>query len=469
MNMHDKGITTAAVCVYPARVADAVKALKAAGCNIPVASVATGFPAAQTPLKTKLEEIRIAVEDGAREIDIVINRTLVLTGQWEGLYEEIHQFRQACGDAHMKTILGTGELGSLTNVYKASMVAMMAGFKRCDCCKWPMPISDLHVSCLSRICKSFKLRTKKQRDIHFRALLMESVLTPAPEQRFDLAPNTAASARSVPLVPSMSQPAPTKKPKKSVRGRSPTSHKGKERAGGKPRPLLCGLTPPSGSWAPAHVEQSSPSYTMPATQDSDEGLRQLQVLSMPKALQAVQEILTLPSLVAREQWLLARHPALKAAPHQQQCRSKGGNTIPRHPYFCAAADSGTAFRAGLLATQLRRQRCRQQQLRSADFIKTSTGKEAVNATLPVGIVMVRAVRDFYWKTGNKVGFKPAGGIRSAKDALTWLILMKEELGDEWLKPDLFRLGASTLLSDIERQIYHHVTGRYAAYHDLPMA
>ncbi|XP_043372923.1 deoxyribose-phosphate aldolase isoform X1 [Dermochelys coriacea] len=231
MNMHDKGITTAAVCVYPARVADAVKALKAAGCNIPVASVATGFPAAQTPLKTQLEEIRIAVEDGAREIDIVINRTLVLTGQWEGLYEEIHQFRQACGDAHMKTILGTGELGSLTNVYKASMVAMMAG---------------------------------------------------------------------------------------------------------------------------------------------------------------------------------------------------------------------------------------------SDFIKTSTGKEAVNATLPVGIVMVRAVRDFYWKTGNKVGFKPAGGIRSAKDALTWLVLMKEELGDEWLKPDLFRLGASTLLSDIERQIYHHVTGRYAAYHDLPM-
>uniref|UniRef100_A0A8C3J196 deoxyribose-phosphate aldolase n=1 Tax=Chrysemys picta bellii TaxID=8478 RepID=A0A8C3J196_CHRPI len=105
----------------------------------------------------------------------------------------------------------------------------------------------------------------------------------------------------------------------------------------------------------------------------------------------------------------------------------------------------------------------------SDFIKTSTGKEAVNATLPVGIVMVRAVRDFYWKTGNKVGFKPAGGIRSAKDALTWLVLMKEELGDEWLKPDLFRLGASTLLSDIERQIYHHVTGRYAAYHDLPMA
>uniref|UniRef100_A0ABM5GDY1 deoxyribose-phosphate aldolase n=1 Tax=Pogona vitticeps TaxID=103695 RepID=A0ABM5GDY1_9SAUR len=126
VNMHDKGITTAAVCVYPARVADAVKSLKAAGCDIPVASVATGFPAGQTALKIRLEEIRLAVEEGAREIDVVINRTLVLTGQWEGLYEEIRQYRQACGDAHMKTILGTGELGSLTNVYKASLVAMMA-------------------------------------------------------------------------------------------------------------------------------------------------------------------------------------------------------------------------------------------------------------------------------------------------------------------------------------------------------
>uniref|UniRef100_A0A8D0DIN1 Deoxyribose-phosphate aldolase n=1 Tax=Salvator merianae TaxID=96440 RepID=A0A8D0DIN1_SALMN len=232
MNMHDKGITTAAVCVYPARVADAVKALKAAGCDIPVASVATGFPAGQTALKTRLEEIRLAVEDGAQEIDIVINRTLVLTGQWEGLYEEIRQCRQACGEAHMKTILGTGDLGSLTNVYKASLVAMMAG---------------------------------------------------------------------------------------------------------------------------------------------------------------------------------------------------------------------------------------------SDFIKTSTGKEAVNATFPVGLVMVRAIRDFYWRTGYKVGFKPAGGIRTAKDALNWLALMKEELGNEWLNPQLFRLGASTLLGDIEKQIYYHVTGRYAAYYDLPMA
>uniref|UniRef100_A0A4X1VBE8 deoxyribose-phosphate aldolase n=2 Tax=Sus scrofa TaxID=9823 RepID=A0A4X1VBE8_PIG len=189
LNMHGKGITTAAVCVYPARVCDAVRALKAAGCDIPVASVATGFPAGQTHLKTRLEEIRLAVEDGATEIDVVINRTLVLTGQWEG----------------------------------------------------------------------------------------------------------------------------------------------------------------------------------------------------------------------------------------------------------------------------------------SDFIKTSTGKETVNATFPVAIVMLRAIRDFFWKTGNKIGFKPAGGIRSAKDSLAWLSLIKEELGDEWLKPELFRIGASTLLADIERQIYHHVTGRYAAYHDLPMS
>ncbi|XP_008065725.1 deoxyribose-phosphate aldolase [Carlito syrichta] len=232
LNMHDKGITTAAVCVYPSRVCDAIKALRAAGCNIPVASVATGFPAGQTHLKTRLEEIRLAVEDGATEIDVVINRSLVLTGQWEALYDEIRQFRKACGEAHLKTILATGELGSLTNVYKASMIAMMAG---------------------------------------------------------------------------------------------------------------------------------------------------------------------------------------------------------------------------------------------SDFIKTSTGKETVNATFPVAIVMLRAIRDFFWKTGNKIGFKPAGGIRSAKDSLAWLSLVKEELGDEWLKPELFRIGASTLLSDIERQIYHHVTGRYAAYHDLPMS
>ncbi|XP_038626472.1 deoxyribose-phosphate aldolase isoform X2 [Tachyglossus aculeatus] len=194
--------------------------------------VATGFPAGQTHLKPRLEEIRLALADGASEIDVVINRTLVLTGQWEALYDEIRQFRQACGDAHLKTILATGELGSLTNVYRASVVAMMAG---------------------------------------------------------------------------------------------------------------------------------------------------------------------------------------------------------------------------------------------SDFIKTSTGKETVNATLPVALVMIRAIRDYFWKTGIKVGFKPAGGIRTAKESLAWLALVKEELGSQWLRPQLFRLGASSLLSDIERQIYHHVTGSYAAYHDLPPA
>ncbi|XP_040009423.1 deoxyribose-phosphate aldolase isoform X1 [Xiphias gladius] len=228
----ERGVTTAAVCVYPSRVADAVTSLKAANSSLPVASVATGFPAGQTPLETRLQEVRMAVADGATEIDIVINRTLALTGQWEAMYDEIRQFREACGDAHMKTILAIGELGTFTNVYKASMVAMMAG---------------------------------------------------------------------------------------------------------------------------------------------------------------------------------------------------------------------------------------------SDFIKTSTGKEAVNATYPVAIVMVRAIRDYFLCTGHKVGFKPAGGIRTAQESLVWLTLIKEELGNDWLCPQLFRLGASSLLADIERQIYHHVTGQYAAYHELPMA
>ncbi|KAI4803167.1 hypothetical protein KUCAC02_006723 [Chaenocephalus aceratus] len=232
MDMHDKGVTTGAVCVYPSRVADAVKTLKAANSSLPVASVATGFPAGQTPLETRLQEVRLAVADGATEIDIVINRTLAITGQWEAMYDEIRQFREACGDAHMKTILAIGELGTFTNVYKASLVSMMAG---------------------------------------------------------------------------------------------------------------------------------------------------------------------------------------------------------------------------------------------SDFIKTSTGKESVNATYPVAIVMVRAIRDYFLCTGQKVGFKPAGGIRTAQESLVWLTLIKEELGNDWLSPLLFRLGASSLLADIERQIYHHVTGRYAAYHELPMA
>jgi deoxyribose-phosphate aldolase len=105
----------------------------------------------------------------------------------------------------------------------------------------------------------------------------------------------------------------------------------------------------------------------------------------------------------------------------------------------------------------------------SDFIKTSTGMEAVNATLPVSLVMTRAIRDYHEATGYRIGFKPAGGIRKAKDALDWLILMKEELSREWLEPELFRLGASALLTDIERQLEHFVTGRYSAANRHAMA
>ncbi|MBL8563007.1 MAG: deoxyribose-phosphate aldolase [Gemmobacter sp.] len=216
-------LTVGAVCVYPTMVPHAVKALE--GSNIPVASVATGFPAGLTPLPLRLAEIRYAVEQGAQEIDIVITRELALTGQWQALYDEIRQMREACGPAHMKAILATGDLKTLTNVYKASMVAMQAG---------------------------------------------------------------------------------------------------------------------------------------------------------------------------------------------------------------------------------------------SDFIKTSTGKEEVNATLPVSLTMLRALRDFRDLTGQMVGFKPAGGLKTAKDAMTWQILMKEELGTRWMMPDLFRIGASSMLGDIERQLEHHVTGRYSA-------
>ena len=105
----------------------------------------------------------------------------------------------------------------------------------------------------------------------------------------------------------------------------------------------------------------------------------------------------------------------------------------------------------------------------ADFIKTSTGMEGVNATLPVSLVMVRALRDYFEQTTYHVGFKPAGGLKTTKDAIAWLILMKEELAPEWLKPDLFRIGASSLLGDIERQLEHNVTGRYSAAHRHAMA
>ncbi|HJT58598.1 MAG TPA: deoxyribose-phosphate aldolase [Ktedonobacteraceae bacterium] len=218
-----------AVCVYYNLVPVAVEALR--GSDIPVAAVSTGFPAGQISFEQKLEEIDASVKAGAREIDIVISRAHVLTGNWQALYDEVQAFRAACGDAHMKTILATYELATLRNINMASLVCMMAG---------------------------------------------------------------------------------------------------------------------------------------------------------------------------------------------------------------------------------------------ADFIKTSTGKEPVNATLPVGVVMTRAIRDYFERTGYKVGFKPAGGIRTAKSSLDWLILMKEELGNEWLSNTLFRIGASGLLADIERQLSYFVTGHYAAAYHNPM-
>ncbi|UTW54838.1 deoxyribose-phosphate aldolase [Kordiimonas sp. SCSIO 12610] len=227
--MESLGLTTGAVCVYHEMVETAVKALE--GTGVPVAAVSTGFPAGLAPIETRIEEIRKSVAAGAREIDIVITRSHVLTGNWHALYEEVKAFKEACGSAHMKAILATGEHGNLTQVAKASMTAMMAG---------------------------------------------------------------------------------------------------------------------------------------------------------------------------------------------------------------------------------------------ADFIKTSTGMEGVNATLPVSLVMVRQIRDFYERTGIKVGYKPAGGIRKAKDAVTYLVLMKEELGRAWLEPELFRFGASGLLGDIERQLEYHAIGGYSASYRHPI-
>ncbi len=223
-------ITVGAVCVYHDMIAPAVEAL--AGSGIPVAAVSTGFPAGLSPFALRVAEIRESVKAGAQEIDIVLSRRKVLLGDWQGVYDEVRAFREACGDAHLKTILATGELGTLTNVARASLVCMMAG---------------------------------------------------------------------------------------------------------------------------------------------------------------------------------------------------------------------------------------------ADFIKTSTGKEPTNATLGNSLIMARQIRDYFERTGFVVGFKPAGGIRTAKQSLDGLILMKEELGVEWTKPDRYRIGASSLLSDIERQLEHHITGRYAAYNRHPMA
>jgi len=229
LGVADLGITTAAVCVYHNQIQTAVKALEGSG--IPVAAVSTGFPAGQIPMALKLAQVRESVAAGAQEIDIVISRSYVLTGNWRALYDEIVAYREACGEAHLKTILATGELGTLDNVAKASWVCMMGG---------------------------------------------------------------------------------------------------------------------------------------------------------------------------------------------------------------------------------------------ADFIKTSTGKESVNATLPVSLVMVRAIRDYLDLTGYLVGYKPAGGIGKAKEAINYLVLLKEELDDRWLRPELFRFGASSLLADIERQLEHHVTGSYSASHRHPV-
>jgi deoxyribose-phosphate aldolase len=223
-------IKVAAVCVYHTFVETALHALE--GTRIHVAAVSTGFPAGLSPLAERVAEIRRSVEAGAHEIDVVITRAHVFGGRWQALYDEIAAFKQACGSAHMKVILGTGDLLTLRNVARASRVAMMAG---------------------------------------------------------------------------------------------------------------------------------------------------------------------------------------------------------------------------------------------ADFIKTSTGKEPTNATLPVGFVMTRAIREYAQLTGMAVGFKPAGGIRTAKQSLDWLSMMKEELGLSWVRGELFRFGASGLLGDIERQLEHHATGRYSAEHRHPLA
>jgi len=223
-------IKVAAVCVYHSFVETARRAIEGSG--IHVAAVSTGFPAGLSPLAERVEEIRRSVEAGADEIDVVITRAHVFGGKWQALYDEVATFKNACGPAHLKVILGTGDLLTLRNVGRASLVAMMAG---------------------------------------------------------------------------------------------------------------------------------------------------------------------------------------------------------------------------------------------ADFIKTSTGKEAVNATLPVSLVMTRAIREYAQETGMAVGFKPAGGIRTAKQSLDWLSLMKEELGNSWLKAELFRFGASSMLGDIERQLEHHATGRYSAEYRHPIA
>ncbi|WP_338722256.1 deoxyribose-phosphate aldolase [Devosia sp. XK-2] len=229
LGMANRRILPGAVCVYHTFVSTAVKSLEGSG--IPVAAVSTAFPHGLAPVETKIAEIEASVKDGAKEIDIVIERGMVLRGDWQALYDQVKAFRKACGDAHIKTILGTGELATQTNIAKASLVCMLAG---------------------------------------------------------------------------------------------------------------------------------------------------------------------------------------------------------------------------------------------ADFIKTSTGKEKVNANLVTSLTMIRMIRWFAEETGIEIGYKPAGGIATAGDALKYMALMKEELGTHWLQPHLFRFGASSLLTDIERQLEHGLTGHYAADYRQPM-
>ena len=125
LGIEELNLTTGAVCVYHAFVETAVKALE--GTNIHVAAVSTGFPAGLSPLAERVHEIRRSVEAGAQEIDIVITRAHVFNGEWQALYDEVAAFKDACGAAHMKAILGTGDLLTLRNVARASVVAMMAG------------------------------------------------------------------------------------------------------------------------------------------------------------------------------------------------------------------------------------------------------------------------------------------------------------------------------------------------------
>jgi deoxyribose-phosphate aldolase len=230
LSIESLGLSTAAVCVYHDMLAAAKKVLE--GHNIKLAAVSTGFPAGLSPLPLRLEEIKYSVKAGADEIDIVISRRLVLEGKWNKLYDEVKSFRNACGKAHLKTIIATGDLGNLNNIAKASQVCMMAG---------------------------------------------------------------------------------------------------------------------------------------------------------------------------------------------------------------------------------------------ADFIKTSTGKEPTNATLPVSLVMTRMIRDYYERTGYRVGFKPAGGVSDSKTALQYMIMIEEELGRRWLEADLLRFGASSLLADIERQLDHFSSGYYSTYYRHPLA